>query len=134
MLTWIHNHEHTPKSTIWQNVPYQERSACISMWLCSTSWCQIAYARMNLSSWTSNLTTMQDWTNWTFFKRQNYDVGKNILLNRMHSLNNMIDKSWLNLSLDSFKVKCKNLFQNWPWSQTDKPMTNDNACALLTII
>ena len=67
-----------------------------------------------------------------FFKRQNYNAKKDILLNRMHSLNNLIDKSWLDLSLASFKVKCKNLFLNWLW--THIKMTNDNACALLTII
>ena len=37
-------------------------------------------------------------------KHQNYDVGKNILLNRMAELNGKIDKSWLNLSIDSFKI------------------------------
>ena len=43
-------------------------------------------------------------------KQQNYDVGKIIILNRMHVLNNKIDKSWLNLSLNSYKVKFKELF------------------------
>ena len=57
-------------------------------------------------------------TKLTFVKRFNYDLGNNILLNRMHalngaslngaSLNGKIDKSWLNL--DSFKVKYKELF------------------------
>ena len=46
----------------------------------------------------------------TFIKQQSYEVGKNIMLNRMHSLNNMIEKSWLDLGIDSYKVKCKNLF------------------------
>ena len=45
-----------------------------------------------------------------FIKRQNYDVGKNILPNRMHLLNNKIDKNWLDLSLNSIKLKCKDLF------------------------
>ena len=45
-----------------------------------------------------------------FIKRQNYDAGKNILLNRMHLLNNKIDKNWLDLSLNSIKLKCKDLF------------------------
>ena len=45
-----------------------------------------------------------------FIKRQNYDVGKNILLNRMHVLNNKIDENWLDLSLNSFKLKCKDLY------------------------
>ena len=39
-----------------------------------------------------------------------YEAGKNILLNRFAELNNKIDKSWLNLSLETYKVKCKSLF------------------------
>ena len=49
-------------------------------------------------------------TNANFFKRQNYDSGKNILLNRFTHLNDKIKKSWLDLSLDTFKIKCKQLF------------------------
>ena len=45
-----------------------------------------------------------------FFSRANYDQGKNILLNRLAHLNNKIPKSWLSLSFDTFKVKCKALF------------------------
>ena len=45
-----------------------------------------------------------------FFSRHNYDSGKNILLNRLSHLNGKIEKSWLELSLDSFKVRCKQLF------------------------
>ena len=44
-----------------------------------------------------------------FFSRQNYESGKNILLNRLSHLNGKIKKSWLELSLNSFKVKCKRL-------------------------
>ena len=42
-----------------------------------------------------------------FVKRQNYDVDENILLNRLHSLNNQIENQCMTLSLDSFKLKCK---------------------------
>ena len=45
-----------------------------------------------------------------FLKDQTYDVGKNILLNRFCELNNMIDKNWLSLSLETFKIKCKSIF------------------------
>ena len=45
-----------------------------------------------------------------FIKNQNYEVGNNILLNRLHELKNRIDKSWMQLSLESFKVKCKAMF------------------------
>ena len=49
-------------------------------------------------------------TKLAFTKRLNYEVGKNILLNRMYELNNKIEKSWLNLGIDSYKIKCKFLF------------------------
>ena len=49
-------------------------------------------------------------TTFNFIKSQKYDVGKNILLNRMHVLNGKIEKNWLDLSINSFKVKCKELF------------------------
>ena len=45
-----------------------------------------------------------------FMKNQRYEAGKNILLNRFTELNNLIDKSWLDLSLETFKVKCKAIF------------------------
>ena len=57
-------------------------------------------------------------TKLNFIKRHNYDVGKNILLNRMHVLNNKIDKRWLNLSLDYYKIECKKLFlRNEKWNK-----------------
>ena len=46
----------------------------------------------------------------TFVKRQNCDLGKNILLNRLTENNNLIFEDWLNLSLSSFKIKCSDLF------------------------
>ena len=48
--------------------------------------------------------------NIVFTKNQRYEAGKNILLNRFAELNNLIDKSWLNLSLGTFKTKCKSIF------------------------
>ena len=42
----------------------------------------------------------------------NLRIGKNILTNRLGILNNLIEYQWLNLSLTSFKLKCKNLFMN----------------------
>ena len=44
-----------------------------------------------------------------FFKVSNYKVGRNLLVNRFHSLNNKIDYNWLNDSSNIFKVKCKHL-------------------------
>ena len=32
------------------------------------------------------------------------------LLNRMHILNNKIDKNWINLTVETYKVKCKEKF------------------------
>ena len=36
-------------------------------------------------------------------------IGKNLLVNRMTSINNMIPLDWLNLAYTTFKVKCKEL-------------------------
>ena len=47
---------------------------------------------------------------WSFTMRHNYDVGKNTLINRMYFLNGRIEKNWINLSLDTYKVKCKEKF------------------------
>ena len=48
-----------------------------------------------------------------FSRRHNYDVGKNILLDILCSINNVIDRQWLNLGLDSYKIKWKQTFLNW---------------------
>ena len=46
----------------------------------------------------------------TFIKNQRFDVGKNLLLNQFCYLNNRIDKRWLDMSLETYKVKCKAMF------------------------
>ena len=45
-----------------------------------------------------------------FRKSQNLECGKNILLNRFVELNNLIEKDWMEMSIDSFKINCKSLF------------------------
>ena len=45
-----------------------------------------------------------------FFKSQNYKIGGNILCNRFVILNGEIPHDWLNLSKDTYKVKCKAQF------------------------
>ena len=47
--------------------------------------------------------------NFISLKSNSFKVGINSLLNRLHFLNNKIPLSWLNLSLCSFKIKCKKL-------------------------
>ena len=44
--------------------------------------------------------------------------GKNTLVNRLATLNNLINYDWLNLSYGSFKIKCKD--QKSKLSKTDK--------------
>ena len=44
-----------------------------------------------------------------FFNISNYKVGRNLLVNRFKILNNKIDYSWFNASLETFKIKCKQL-------------------------
>ena len=45
-----------------------------------------------------------------FYDTSNYKVGKNLITQRFHILNNLIEFDWLNLSKDGFKLKCKSLF------------------------
>ena len=44
-----------------------------------------------------------------FVDTSNYKVGKNIVTNRFTVLNNKIPCTWLNLELNSFKIKMKEL-------------------------
>ena len=39
-----------------------------------------------------------------------YNILENILLNRMHILNDKVEKNLIDLTLTSYKVKCKELF------------------------
>ena len=48
--------------------------------------------------------------NINIFRKSNYKVGNNLLVNRCHQLNNKINYSWFNESYNSFKIKCKKLF------------------------
>jgi len=43
----------------------------------------------------------------TFVRNNNYRQGLNSLSNRLRSISNMIEKSWLILSREMFKTKCK---------------------------
>ena len=45
--------------------------------------------------------------NFCTLRSNSFKVGMNCLSNRLHSINNLIPLSWLNLSQDSFKIKCK---------------------------
>ena len=47
-----------------------------------------------------------------FFNTNHYKIGNNILSIRFTILNGKIELDWLNLSKESFKVKCKSLFLN----------------------
>jgi hypothetical protein len=49
-------------------------------------------------------------THFAAIKDLNFKIGNNILSNRLTTLNNKIPLQWLNLSIDTFKVKCKTLF------------------------
>ena len=42
-------------------------------------------------------------------KSNNYNIGINSLANRLPVINNKIPLDWLNLSFDTFKVKCKKI-------------------------
>ena len=44
------------------------------------------------------------------FNTSRFKIGGNIMVNRFHILNGKILFEWLNLSLESFKIRCKELF------------------------
>jgi len=46
-------------------------------------------------------------TRLSFVKANNYKVGLNLVKNRLHSVTNVIDKKWIDLSLESYKLECK---------------------------
>jgi len=54
------------------------------------------------------LTTMQN--NFEVVKAMNFKVGFNMISNCLSTLNKQIPLQWLNLSLNSYKVKWKTLF------------------------
>ena len=78
--------------------------------------------RSTMSAWAD---IQQDWATKTEAKEKTgvllwdlsaaFDLvnraGNNILLNRLSHLNNKIEKFWLNLNINSFKIKCKKLFR-----------------------
>ena len=49
-------------------------------------------------------------TNFITNKTNNYRVGMNALSNRLWHINDKINLDWLNLGIESYKIKCKNLF------------------------
>ena len=49
-------------------------------------------------------------THFKILKLHNTKVGLNTLCNRLHLINDKIDLKWLNLSFDSYKVRCKRIF------------------------
>ena len=46
----------------------------------------------------------------SFFGTSNFKVGKNILSNRFVTITIQISYEWLNLKIEPFKIKCKQLF------------------------
>ena len=55
-------------------------------------------------------------------------IGKNIIMNRLSILSRLIKYDWLNLSLNSFKIKVKDLFKtNWT------TLTYQYAMGLITV-
>ena len=48
--------------------------------------------------------------NFIILKSNRTRVGLNSLANRLHTINGVIPLDWLNLSIETFKVRCKKLF------------------------
>jgi hypothetical protein len=43
----------------------------------------------------------------SFVKENKYKVGLNLVKNRLHSITNVVNKKWIDLSLESYKLECK---------------------------
>jgi hypothetical protein len=43
----------------------------------------------------------------TFVRNNRFKVGLNLLKNRLRSVTNVIDKNWIDLNVESFKLQCK---------------------------
>ena len=46
------------------------------------------------------------------------EAGLNSFANRLHLVNGLIPLNWLNLIINSFKIKCKEIFPKWIESST----------------
>lgn len=43
----------------------------------------------------------------TFVRNNRFKVGLNLIANRLRSVSNVVDKKWLDLNLETYKLKCK---------------------------
>ena len=57
------------------------------------------------------LTSRQ--TKFKCVKNNSLRIGLNCLANRFHHLNDMIPLAWLDVSFNSYKIKCKSLFLSY---------------------
>ena len=78
--------------------------------------------RIPTTDWTNlNINSVITLRQTTFItnKTNNYRIGMNALSNWLWYLNGKIKLDWLNLTINSFKIKCKKLFLKW-WEQKIK--------------
>ena len=89
----------TPKKLMYYKMALQLYKT-INIGVPETDWISLNLNSVNTSRQTKYITE----------KANNYRVGMNALSNRLWYLNGKIDLNWLNLSLDTYKVRCKCLF------------------------
>ena len=65
--------------------------------------------QLNFTYSTITRCVTSDQRNYIIFKSNKTRVGQNSLANRLHTINGIIPLEWLNLSIESFKVRCKRL-------------------------
>ena len=53
-------------------------------------------------------------------KVHKFNIGNILFCDRLTAINHKIPLCWLNLSLDSYKIKCKTFFLNWNWESIQK--------------
>ena len=106
---WCQNQTKTGSSSSKQKLMQYELSLCVHKLYNLASFNHHEFIRFNINQ---IFTSIQE--NFICSKSNIQKIGLNCLVNRLHSINNLIPLNWLRSSLNSYKIKCKELMlSNW---------------------
>ena len=103
MISYKELHEMAGRETPNQLMDYKmalQAYKTINHEITTADWVSINY--------NNTITSRQ--TKFSINKMNRYKVGMNVFSNRLWYINGKIDLEWLNLSFNSFKIKCKKKF------------------------
>ena len=106
MMIWINDFNWICVHFSFQKMPPRSSImifTCVNNMISNRDWLDLNFQMINTSRQT--LFEIQS--------RAVYKVGNNILTNRLSCLNRKIRLDFLNLSFETYKIKCKNLFLLW---------------------